>query len=417
MTTYTRGVWLQLLFPQLKSITVITMKVKLTQKYIDNPPAVPANKAKIEHCDIALPGLLWEQRAINQEWGSFRLRYKSNGKTAYVTVGRSCDITLADARQKTKQLKAEIQLGADPRAEAQNRRKVITVEEYAIQHFIPWIKVRKRSWKNDESLLRLRILPALKKYRLDQVTRHQIELLHNSVLQEGKSGALADHLLKTVRFMYTKAIEQDFCKSNPAAGVKQFNFDNRVERYLDDDELARLLAVLETDSNRTVADIILMLLATGMRLNECLTATWKSVDRKNRTLTIDSSRSKSKKRKIIPLNDMAMDILDSLGTEGKHTHLFVSSRTGKPLTQIRKSFLRIISGAQIEGFRIHDLRHCFCSYALQQGRSIAEVSQLAGHSSVQITMRYAHFAKGQLHAASNSAADHIAAVREANSSK
>jgi hypothetical protein len=54
------------------------MKVKLTQKYIDNPPVVPPGKAEVEHCDTALPGLLWEQRAINQEWGSYRLRYKNS---------------------------------------------------------------------------------------------------------------------------------------------------------------------------------------------------------------------------------------------------------------------------------------------------------------------------------------------------
>ena len=56
------------------------MRVKLTQKYIDNPPPVPQHKSKVEHCDLALQGLLWEQRAVNQEWGSYRLRYKSEGK-------------------------------------------------------------------------------------------------------------------------------------------------------------------------------------------------------------------------------------------------------------------------------------------------------------------------------------------------
>jgi hypothetical protein len=80
-------------------------RVKLSQRYIDNPPPVPPEKAKVEHCDIALPGLLWEQRTVNQEWGSYRLRYKnSDGKTSYAAVGRSCDITLAEARQKARQL-------------------------------------------------------------------------------------------------------------------------------------------------------------------------------------------------------------------------------------------------------------------------------------------------------------------------
>ena len=49
---------------------------------------------------------------------SFRFYKNTAGKTAYAQIGRSCEITLAEARQKAKDLKAEIQLGADPQAEA-----------------------------------------------------------------------------------------------------------------------------------------------------------------------------------------------------------------------------------------------------------------------------------------------------------
>ena len=90
------------------------MKLKLTQPYINRPPPVPPNRRKVEHCDTALPGLLWEQRAANSEWGTFRLRYKdASGKTCHAPIGLSCDITLQEARQKAKRLKAEVQLGAE----------------------------------------------------------------------------------------------------------------------------------------------------------------------------------------------------------------------------------------------------------------------------------------------------------------
>lgn len=392
------------------------MLIRLTQKIIENPPACPVDKAKLELCDAAFPGLRYEVRSTNTDWGTFFLRYKNNaGKTCHRKLGRSTEITLKQAREAAKTLKSQIQLnGVDPQAEVKRSRSTLAVREYATDHFIPWTKVRKRSWRNDQSMLNLRILPALGDIRLDRVTRHQIETLHNSLLEEGLSGAHADHHLKCIRFMYTKAIEQGFCKSNPASSIKQFNIDNQVERYLSDAELGRLLAVLEKDPNRPVANAILLLLSTGMRLNECLSAEWRNVDRASRTLTVEASRSKSKKRRIVILNDIALDTLNKLGTEGKHDQLFISSRTGKPLKSIRKAFVRIIEEAGIEGFRVHDLRHCFCSYALQQGRSLVEVSQLAGHSTVQMTMRYAHLAKGQLHDASNSAGDHIKAAQKAN---
>ncbi|MGV3681346.1 MAG: hypothetical protein ACO1PM_16720 [Acidovorax sp.] len=59
---------------------------------------------------------------------------------------------------------------------------------------------------------------------------------------------------------------------NPAAGVPLFNEDNKIERYLNEDELQRLLGVLRTDDNRTVCQIALFLLSTGARLNEALQA-------------------------------------------------------------------------------------------------------------------------------------------------
>ncbi len=397
---------------------ILMPKTNVTQKFIDNNLVCPAGKKSIEFNCLQLPGFYVSVTAISPGIGTFVQSYKDPaGRRRHVKIARTCDIPLKEARKRGIAIRADVLVnGGDPQSELMKKRRMLTVEEYATQHFLPWIKVRKRSWRNDKSILYLRVIPSLGHYRLDQVSRHKIETLHNRLLEEGMSGAHADHHLKTIRFMYNKAIEHGFFSGkNPAAGIKQFNFDNKIERYLDDAELARLLKVLDKDPNRPVANVILMLLSTGLRLGSCLSATWSNVDLKNKNLTIDASHNKSAKKSVIPLNNMAIKILSELDTKGKHTHLFVSSRTGEPLRSIKSPFKRILKEAGIVNFRTHDLRHCFCSYALQQGRSIAEVSELAGHSSVQITMRYAHFAKGQLHAASNSAADHINAVRIANS--
>ena len=127
------------------------MKVKLTQQYINSPPPVPTGTAKVERCDLAMPGFLFEQRA-NSEFGSFRLRYKnSSGKTSYAAIGRSCDITLKEARQKARQLRAEIQLGADPQAETRARKTVMTWDEY-FPSYLKHAKHHLRSWANLEEM-------------------------------------------------------------------------------------------------------------------------------------------------------------------------------------------------------------------------------------------------------------------------
>ena len=59
------------------------------------------------------------------------------------------------------------------------------------------------------------------------------------------------------------AVEWGMLDRNPAASFKLFNEDNQIEHYLDDEQLQRLLHVLRTDENRTVANIALWLISKG----------------------------------------------------------------------------------------------------------------------------------------------------------
>ena len=101
---------------------------------------------------------------------------------------------------------------------------------------------RKRSWKRDEELYRLRIRDALGGKRLTEITRQQVQTLHSAVLAEGLSPASADHHVKLIRQALNLAVEWDMLEKNPAAGVPLFNVDNKVERYLDGAELVSVIS-------------------------------------------------------------------------------------------------------------------------------------------------------------------------------
>ena len=93
----------------------------------------------------------------------------------------------------------------------------------------------------------------------------------------------------------------------------------------------------------------------------------------------------------------------AIGTEGTFPHVFVNVETGKPYTTIAKVWSRLRKEAGVPHLRLHDLRHSFASFLVNEGRTLYEVQQILGHSDAKVTERYAHLSKKTLQDAANSA--------------
>ena len=345
-----------------------------------------------------------EVRSASNGYGTYYLRYKDpNGKSSHQKLGRTVDVTLADVRRKVKELKAEIALGADPRAEDKARKAVVTFDDFFNDHYLPYVKPRKRSWDRDEELYRLRIKAVFGAKRLNQLSRLQIQSFHSGLLEEKLAPATANHHIKLIRHMLNLAVEWEMLDKNPASRIHMFAEDNKVERYMNDAQLATLLKVLRTDSSRSVCLIAMFLLATGCRLNEALSATWSQVDCEKRVWRIPASNSKSKRMRPVPLNETALDVINQLNTEGEFTHLFINKKTKKPYVNIAKVWERIRSDAGLPHLRLHDLRHQAASNLINSGSGLYIVQQILGHSDPSVTQRYSHLSMKSLNDASDNA--------------
>lgn len=382
--------------------------IKLTQQFISNNLQCPGNKSRIEYCDSEFPGLYVEVRATSQGQGTFYLRYKdSSGKTCHQKIARTTDVNLLEARKRARTLKAEIELGADPRAEEKARKAVLTFDEFFEQHYLPYVKPRKRSWDRDEELYRLRIKKAFGQKRLNQITRHQVQTFHTALKDEGLAAATCNHHIKLLRHAFNLAIDWEMLETNPVSRVPLFHEDNKIEHYLDDAELGRLLLILRTDENRNVCRVALFLLSTGCRLNEALSAKWSDVDLEKGVFIVSAKNSKSKRMRSVPLNDSALEILSQLDTQNRHEYLFINQKTGNPYTTIGKVWNRLRMKAGLKHLRLHDLRHQYASFLVNGGRTLYEVQQILGHSDPKVTMRYAHLSTKALRDAADSASTKI----------
>lgn len=382
------------------------MKALLNTQYLETQLKAPPGKKRVEVVDTGgPPGMYLEIRATSEGEGTYWIRYrrKSDNRMMHHKIGRTTEITLVDARKEATRVRAQVVLGGDPRGVAIARKEVPTLEEFMRDSVFPHNEPRKRSIKRDRDLMRVHIQDRLGNKKLSHLTRQDVQSLQSEVLSKGLAPATANHVVKLIRSSLNLAVSWGLLEKNPASRVPMLFEDNKKERYLSEPELQRLLEVLRTDRNRTVCQIILLLLATGMRLNEVLSATWAEVDLERRVFVVRALNSKSKRVRSVPINDSAYDVLNSLSTMGTQGPLFVNPRTGNRYQTVSKVWDRIRKAADLPEFRIHDCRHFFASALVSSGRTLFETQTILGHSSPATTMRYAWVSTRALQEASSAA--------------
>jgi integrase len=184
------------------------------------------------------------------------------------------------------------------------------------------------------------------------------------------------------------AIKWGVVDKNPATKMSLFNADNKVENIMDETQLQRLLLVLATHPNRPACRIAMFLLSTGCRLNEALQAEWSQIDWTQKVWRIPALNSKSKRMRPVPLNESAMEILEQVRNDSPQW-VFFNPATGTHYKGL-PAWDDLRKQAGVPWLRIHDLRHTYASLLVNSGRTLFEVQSLLGHSSPQVTQRYAH---------------------------
>jgi len=65
---------------------------------------------------------------------------------------------------------------------------------------------------------------------------------------------------------------------------------------------------------------------------------------------------------------------------------------GEPLKELKTFWKRVTIESNLNGLRMHDLRHTYASHLVSSGLSLNIVGKLLGHTQTSTTQRYAHLA-------------------------
>ena len=377
-------------------------KINLTQSLISKLTC-PPGRNRIEYCDTRIPGLFLEARHTGGKTFYLRYRCPEKGSTKYRKLGIHVDLSLASARKRAAVLRGAMLEGKYPGDDKQEKKQAMTFAEFFEEKYLPFAKPRKRSWRDDEKLYNRRLKSLFGEIPLDKITRHSLQQMH-SELRATLSASSCDHHLGLMSRCLRLALDWKLITENPAQGLKKYNEDNRRDRLMTDFELQRLVAALDTDPARTACLVIKFLLYTAARKGEALSLKWADVNRDTNTWTIQAVNSKSKKRRVVPLNSGAVDILDELSQGNDSEYVFLNSKNGERLLSVDKVFQRIRRTAGLDGLAgdgkgqaaivIHSLRHMGASMMLSAGTDLATVRDVLGHANISTTEKYLH-ASGQ----------------------
>jgi integrase len=407
--------------------------VKLTQKAILalTPPAI-GNRIQY---DEEIPG--FGARITSHGVVSFILNYRINGRERRYTIGRQPELTVLAARARAIQLRGKILDGIDPLQQRIEANSEPTMNDLAKDFLERYAKAYKRpsSIRNDRQMLEKIILAKIGSIRVRAVTRRDVETLHHGLKE---TPYRANRVLALLSKMFSLAMEWGWRPDNAAKGIPRYPEDRR-ETWLTTEQLEALLKALDNYQDQSAADAIRLLILTGAREGEVLSATWDQFDLKRGIWTKPSHHTKQKKIEHTPLSKTSLQLLERMNTSRTSPALFPAGQTAKEglspshrgtdreapprekrtRVTIRRPWVQVCKAAglataeQIPGkrkkfltiwkptIRIHDLRHTFASYLVSSGESLHIVGKLLGHTLPQTTARYAHLADGALREAAN----------------
>ncbi len=224
---------------------------------------------------------------------------------------------------------------------------------------------------------------------------------------KGYSKATIARKLATLRSFYKFLVKTNRRDSNPLTAIRTPKQDKKLPRFLEFEEVKRLLETPPTDSWLGARDraILETLYSTGIRVSELVGLNMDDIDFLGEVIHI---RGKGKKERITPISSSAlqaiqhyMEYRNRRAQSNNHFDakvLFVNKHGQRLSTRsVRRKMDKYLKAAGLDpAISPHTLRHSFATHMLNNGADLRSVQELLGHQSLSTTQVYTHLTTRKL---------------------
>jgi integrase len=311
--------------------------------------------------------------------------------------------TERDAVAKRDELRRQLRLGVD--LSAPPRTLAAWLHE--------WLRDIKGSDGTAASTLRryrevvdTHLVPGLGAVRLDALTARRVQQFL-APLRDRLSPATVVKVHGVLRNALADAERMDLVSRNVAKSVRPATIRRTERRALTPDEARKLLHVMVGDRLEAV---FVLALSTGLRRGELLGLRWADVDLDGGALFVRRAVQRidgalrfvapktHRSTRPVPLPALAVQALRAhrsrqarerlaAGESWQDLDLVFATTIGTPMEprNVNRRFGRLRSAAGLDWLRLHDLRHAFATFLLDQGEELRTVMELLGHSTIRLT--------------------------------
>ncbi len=282
-----------------------------------------------------------------------------------------------------------------------------------------WMKDKGYGWKTTTYASYLQIVdkyivPCLGTLPLYRIDNQRMEMFISEIQQKDDKRKLSSNYLFYIcgivqRIMIHIRKKNNFNLTVPEIPVSK---ERKTKMILPSTAaLSKLEDYLVKNTENDTCVGILTALHTGIRIGELCALTWKDVDfdegvlhirkslqrikcsdgQKNKTKMILSTPKTVDSIRDIPIPPILLPVLLSCRKHpdepviGGVKSLWIEPRT------LQYRFKRILKECDLEYFNFHMLRHAFATRCIEKGFDIKSLSEILGHSNIQITLNlYVH---------------------------
>lgn len=250
---------------------------------------------------------------------------------------------------------------------------------------------------------------ALKKYpisdmNIGDITATEIQEYVNSLTDKYTYTGIKK-MMRIVTAPLAKAAALHHIPSNPGVGIELPSREHVKKKSKNNSaysayEQERLSVVLK-QNKWAACNVILFMMATGLRVGEAICLEWKDVDLKRKAVrihkTVENLANKKQHRvregaktytsnRVLPLTDEAMKVLLDCKKNGGRW-IFQNGKDGDMISYeaVRYQTKKICEEAGVEYKGEHVFRHTFATNSFNENIDIKFLSKYLGHASTAIT--------------------------------